>query len=325
MLTKRANDIQQGLTLPESILKKHAAKLKDLTDRRDAILAKMHSDELDIVAHQLPIGDVLGNVIREAENAMKPWQRKSLAVANLPAKWGRHFLGGAFGTLIKLKELFSKKENTEPFRREAVEAAALRNKAETLRDFCRAELPSNLKPSESTCTQTLQAFEAKTAPEPTDQWRVYGAQRAREWVKDHPKKTRALLAARAFGGVFLPFAVTVDLFTSGGTVTLGISTWIAIGGAIGGASAGAIAIGTTLNKAIDYFGMERLVRDFQAEWKVQRNKQLRAHLLDHFLRPLVLNKLDSRIQALNKAPASDCRAAVTHLRHALDELSQPAS
>ena len=311
MLSKRANAIQQGLALADATLTAHAERLDALQTCHAALLEQLENEKLDIVGKQLPLGDVLQNVIREAQAALSPWWRRVSVAVNWPLK----ILRGIPAVIRKLKELFSKKENVQPFRRDAIEREALRHHTEHLADRWRADYQHILDLSAASCVAALRDFETEQIPEPDAEWHEFAAQRSRKWVHDHPTKAKALLTLDGVVGLMAPVAFTVDLFTTGGLVTIKVSAW----NLIGGAGAGALAIGALLHKVIEIFGMQRLVQGFQEEWKKQRNRQLRAHLREYFARPLVLDGLQQRIKALTNAPASECTRTVTELRRLLSE------
>jgi energy-coupling factor transporter ATP-binding protein EcfA2 len=315
MLTKRANDIQQGLLLVDATLAAHGKRLSDLQQCRSAVLKQLEDVKLDVVGAQLPLGDVLQNVIHEAESALPTPIKLMIKLANMPLEL-LHWIGeGIASWLRKLKDLISDKENVQPLRRDLIEREALRDRCERLANDWRADHSRALKLSAESCVAAIRDFEGQPVPEPDTEWHDYAAQRACTWVKENPKKAALLLAGGGVFGLLAPVAVTVDLFTTGGLVTIEVSTWTAIGGAAGGS----LAIAALLDKLIEKLGMERLVKDFQLEWKEQRNRQLRAHLHEHFGRPLVLDILDQRIAALTKAPAAECAHAVNALRRVLAE------
>lgn len=319
MLTKRANDIQQGLSLADATLAAHGERLRDLQRSRAALLEQLEDEKLDMVGAQLPLGDILQNVVHEAESALPSWMKILNHVANAPLKFLRLIGTGIVSIFRKLKELFSNKENVEPLRRDLIERKALRSHADRLADHWRIDHSRVADLSEKSCTAAIRNLERQPVPDPDIEWHGYAAQRARTWVQENHKKAALLLTGRGVIGLLAPLAVTVDLFTLGGLVTIKVSTWTAIGGAAGGS----LAI-TALLELIEKFGMERLVQEFQVEWKKQRNRQLRAHLREHFARPLVLDSLDRHIAALTKAPAAECAHTVTALRRVLAE-NVPAS
>jgi hypothetical protein len=83
-------------------------------------------------------------------------------------------------------------------------------------------------------------------------------------------------------------------------------------------------LASTVNSIVQRLGMDPLLKEFQAEWKVQRNRALRAHLRLHFAQPLLLDELGRRIIALEQAPAKECAERVAELRQLLAE-NQPTS
>ena len=74
-----------------------------------------------------------------------------------------------------------------------------------------------------------------------------------------------------------------------------------------------------VNSLVKKLGLEPVLLDFQAEWKRQRNRQLRAHLRDAFARPLILDTLARRISVQENAPAAECAQTVAELRRRLEE------
>jgi hypothetical protein len=243
-----------------------------------------------------------------------------IKLANMPLEL-LHWIGeGIASWLRKLKDLISDKENVQPLRRDLIEREALRDRCERLANDWRADHSRALKLSAESCVAAIRDFEGQPVPEPDTEWQAYAVQRARTWINENPKKAALLLTGRGVFGLLAPFAVTVDLFTTGGFVTIKVSTWTAIGSAAGGA----ISIAALFQWLIEKFGMESLVKDFQLEWNKQRNRQLRTHLQKHFARPLVLDVLDQRIAELAKTPATECAHAVTALRRVLAE-NLPAS
>ena len=59
MLTKRANDLLQGLHLATETLAAHRVHLADLRARREKVDADIADEALDIVGKQLPLGEIL--------------------------------------------------------------------------------------------------------------------------------------------------------------------------------------------------------------------------------------------------------------------------
>lgn len=314
MLTKRANDIQQGLALADATLTAHAQRFGDLRTCHTELIEQLENETLDVVGSQLPLGDILQNVIRETQEVLPPWKRRLSIALNLPLKIVRLVPSGIALLVRKLKDL-SNKENIQPFRRDLVEREALRHHAELLQYRWRADYARHVKLSAESCGAAKLHFESQQVPEPDAEWNDYASRRAREWVQQNPQKATALLTVGGVVGLLAPVAFTVDLFVSYGVVTIKVSTWTAIGTA----GAGALTVGALLHKLIEKFGMERLVKDFQAEWKRQRNRQLRAHLREHFARPLILDTIERRIDALAKAPTDECARTVTALRCLLAE------
>jgi hypothetical protein len=320
MLTKRANDIQQGLSLADATLAAHGERLRDFQRCRAALLEQLEDEKLDVVGAQLPLGDVLTNVIHEAESALSSWMRRVSKVANMPLELIRLIGTGIVSMFRELKDHFTNKENVELLRRDLIEREALRDHATRLANHWRIDQSRVADLSEKSCTAAFRNLESQPVPYPDTEWHDFAAESASAWVKENPKRAALLLTGRGVIGLLAPVAATVDLFSTGGFVTVKVSTWAAIGIEAGGA----LTIGALLHKFIEKFGMERLVQDFQAEWKKQRNSQLRAHLREHFARPLVLDSLDRHIGALTKAPAAECAHAVTALRRVLAD-NVPAS
>ena len=114
--------------------------------------------------------------------------------------------------------------------------------------------------------------------------------------------------------------ITMDVMFAGGLVTL--ATAKAAGGVAGGAAT--VGLAAALNWLVQWLGFKPVLLDFQAEWKRQRNHQLRAHLREHFARPLLLDALERRLTGMEGAPAAQCALAVAELRQLLDESQAPA-
>ena len=316
MLTKRANDIQQGLSLADVTLAAHEKQLSDLQRCRAIMLAQLEDKTLDVVGAQVPLGEVLQIAIREAQSALPPWRRRVSVWLNAPLNIVRRipeWIG-------KLKGFFSKAENVQPFCRDVVEAEALQQHAEHLAVRWRADHSHVVRLLEESCTAAIRNLVGPPIPKPDAEWDEYAARRAREWVQEKPGKAALLLTGNGLAGLALPVVVTADIVHTGGLFTIKMSSL----GSISGAGAGALAGGALIQKLIESLGMKSLVLDFQNEWKHRRNLQLRSHLREHFARPLVLDTLDQRITALTKAGTAECAQAVAALRRLLAE-NLPAS
>jgi hypothetical protein len=316
MLTKRANDIQQGLSLADLTLAAHEEQLSDLQQCRAVVLEQLDDVTLDVVGAQVPLGEVLQIAIREAQSALPLWRRRVSVWLNAPFNVVRRIPGW----VGKLKEVFKKTENVQPFFRDKVESIALQDHAERLAVRWRADHSRVVPLLEESCTTAIRNLGSQPIPKPDTEWSEFAARRAREWVQEKPGKAAWLLTGNGLAGLSLPFAVTADIFYTGGLFTIKMASF----GPVSGAAAGSLAGGALLQKLIEELGMKSLVLDIQNDWKHRRNLQLRSHLRKHFARPLVLDTLDQRITALTEAPAAECAHAVGALRRVLAE-NLPAS
>ncbi len=305
MLTKRANDLHEGLKLADETLGAHRSQLVDLRTRRAKMDAEIADEALDIVGQQLPLGEILEEVLEQAQLVLPFW-RRAIATVSAPI-W--HGLRAVF---VAVRDFFSKPEQARALRRDELELAALADQASRLADRWRADHGTALDLPAERCAAAITHLRQSTAPEPDQTWKQFAAEKARAWVKAHP--TRATLILNAAGAITL---------LAGGLVTLDLAV---TGGAIGHSAGWALAAGlgtpalaSALNSLVQKLGLKPVLLDFQTEWKKQRNRQLRAHLREHFARPLLFDTLDRRLHAMEHAPAAQCALAVAELRRLLDE------
>ncbi|MEA3209578.1 MAG: hypothetical protein QOE70_2635 [Chthoniobacter sp.] len=309
MLTKRANDLQQGLKLADETLTTHRAQLEDLRRRQAQIEARLADDSLDIVGRQLPIGEILEEVLEQAQQALPFW-RRAIASVSGPVWRG---LKGAFGAI---REFFRRPEQARALRRDELELAALADQASRLADQWRADHAGAIDLTAARCAAAIDLLRESTVPEPDQDWKHFAAEKARTWVVENPNKATFFLNAAGAVTLLAGGLVTLDLATTGG---LGHSAgWAVLAGV------GTPALAAALNSVVQKLGLKPVLLDFQAEWKRQRNRQLRAHLREHFARPLVLAALDRRLSLLERAPAADCARTVATLRRLFDETQAAA-
>lgn len=316
MLTKRANDLLQGLKLASQTLELHGVQLADLRARRAQLDADIASDALDIVGQQLPLGEILEEVLEQAQLVLPFW-RRAVATVSAPI-W--HGLRGVLGAI---HEFFSKPDQARTLRRDELELAALVDQSSRLADRWRADHGTAIELPAERCTAAIAQLRQSTAPEPDQDWRKFAAEKARAWVRAHPN--RATLILNAGGAVTLLAGgyATFDVLTTGGVVSLAFTKAGALASAAGGLAATGV-IGSAINHLVVKLGLKPVLLDFQTEWKKQRNRQLRAHLREHFARPLLIDALDRRITAMEHAPAEQCALAVAELRRLLDETESRA-
>jgi hypothetical protein len=310
MLTKRANDLQQGLKLADETLAAHAVQLADLRKRRAQIEAQLADEGLDIVERQLPLGEILEEVFEQAQKELPYW-RRALASLTDPIWRGLKMVYG------RVREFLSAPEQARSVRRDEVELAALRDQASRLADKWRADHGTAIDLTAERCSAVLASLHDSTPPEPDQEWQQFAAEKARAWVRAHPHRATLLLNA---GGVIALLAggfVTFDLATTGGLIHVGLAKGLVAG------ALGTSVLTAGVNNLVKKLGLDPVLLEFQTEWKRQRNRQLRAHLRDAFARPLLLDTFDRRISALENAPAAECARAVSELRRRLSESSQP--
>lgn len=310
MLTKRANDLQQGLKLADATIAAHRDRKAESAQSREQIEAQLRDAKLDIVGNQLPLGEILEEVLGQAQ-AVLPFWRRAVATFTTPL-W--HGMKSLFGLV---REFFSKPDHAQALRRDDAERAALAEQSGRLADKWRADHGTTLRLTADRCADAARQFLAKPLPEPDAEWNKYAAAKAASWVQEHPNKATLLLNTGGVIGLLAGGLVTFDLATTGGVIHLALTK-----------AALAMGIGTpllasTVNAIVQKLGMEPLLREFQAEWKAQRNRALRAHVREHFAQPLVLEELTRRLAILEQAPAAECTAAVAELRLLLAE-TQPA-
>jgi energy-coupling factor transporter ATP-binding protein EcfA2 len=316
MLTKRANDLLEGLKLADETLTTHAAQLADLRARRAAIEAEIADDSLDIVGQQLPLGEILEEVLQQAQRVLPLWRR---AVASIAGPVWR----GLRGTLAAIRDFFSRPERARELHREEIELGALVAQASRLADRWRADHGATLELTAERCSAALSSLRASTAPAPDHAWEHFAAEKAAVWVREHPNRATLILNA---GGVVTLLAggyATFDVLTTGGVISLVLTKVGLLTGAATGLAATSL-VGSAINHLVQKLGLTPVLVDFQTEWKKQRNRQLRAHLREHFARPLLLDALDRRLSAMEHAPAAPCALAVAELRRLLDETESRA-
>lgn len=306
MLTKRANDLQQGLKLADETLASHAAQLADLRRRHAQIETQLADEELDIVERQLPLGEILEEVFAQAQTELPYWRRAIAAITD-PIWRGMKLV------YSKIREFLSRPEQARAVRRDEVELAALVTQASHLADKWRADHGPAIDLTAERCSAILAALRTSTPPEPDQEWKQFAAEKARAWVQAHPHKATLLLNA---GGVIALLAgslVTFDLATTGGLIHVGLAKGLAAG------VLGTSVLTVGVNSLVKKLGLDPVLLEFQVEWKRQRNRQLRVHLRDAFARPLVLETLERRLAALENAPAAACAQTVAELRRRLTE------
>ena len=326
MLTKRANDIGEGLKLAEETLHEHAREKKRFGEVRDRIRAQLASDDLDIVGRNLPLGEILDEVLAQAKERLPLWRK----VAAKGVDWIWVGMRGGFRIV---KNFFSDPTKAAALRRDEIEMRSLRDEAERLANQWRADFADAFPLNEEQCTNAVRALAKAHMPEPDEEWHDYARKRAGSWVTENPNKATLLLNSGAFVALLAGGLVTVDLFFTAGLVTLVSVKAAAVGGpattaatvaAVGGIGGGVTAlIASLLNRFVQKLGLGSVLKDFQAEWKKQRNAQLRAHLRDAFARPLLLDQVSARLAALEKAPVRECRQAVDTLQRLLAESLHP--
>lgn len=316
MLTKRANDLLQGLKLASQTIALHGIQLADLRARRTQLDADIASDALDIVGQQLPLGEILEEVLEQAQLVLPFW-RRAVATVSAPI-W--HGLRGVLGAI---HEFFSKPSEAQALRRDELELAALVDQSSRLADRWRADHGTALEIPAERCATAITHLRQSTVPEPDQDWRKFAAAKARAWVQAHPN--RATLILNAGGAVTLLAGgyATFDLLTTGGVVSIALTKVGVLTTTAGGLAATGV-IGSAVNHLVVKLGLKSVLIDFQTEWKKQRNRQLRAHLREHFARPLLIDALDRRLHAMEHAPADQCALAVAELRRLLDETESRA-
>jgi ABC-type cobalamin/Fe3+-siderophores transport system ATPase subunit len=311
MLTKRANDLLQGLKLADEILATHAAQLADFRARRSAIFTNTEEDALDIVGQQLPLGEILEEVLAQAQRVLPVWRR---AIATVSGPVWRGLRGG----LAAIRDFFSKPEQARELRRDELELAALLDRASRLADRWRADHGTALDLTAERCSAALATLRQSAAPPPDHEWRQFAAEKARTWVREHPNRATLILNAGGAVALLAGGYATFDVLTTGGVVSLVLTKVGVFTSAAGGLAATGV-LGSAINHLVARLGLTPVLLEFQAEWKRQRNRQLRAHLREHFARPLVLDAIDRRIATLERAPAAPCALAVAELRRLLSE------
>ena len=314
MLAKRANDLQQGLKLADEALASHAQAIQE--NKAIAEQAAQQMERSDIVGRQLPVGEVLDAVLREAKGSL-PWWRTTFArgmdVLALPLAW----LGtGARWLWQKLTIFFADPQAAASVSRETAEREAVEKAARALADLWRAEWRQSFDLSGDRCAKLIEEFSSGPLPAPDATWQEFATAQASAWVRENPNKATLLLNAGGFITLLAGAAVTFDVVTTGGVVTLVLTKAnLAIAGGTS-AGVGALLAGT-VNRLVQRLGMGKLLETFQAEWNTQRNRQLRSHLHARFARPLLLDPLAQRVARLDAAPTAECRAAVADLRQQL--------
>ncbi len=315
MLTKRANDLLQGLKLAEEILAAHAAQFVDFRSRRTRIVAEIADDSLDIVGHQLPLGEILEEVFGQAQAVLPLWRR---AVATIAAPIWR----GLRGTIAAIGDFFSQPDQARELHREEIELAALVDQASRLADRWRADHGGPLDLTAERCAAATATLRASTAPVPDQAWQDFARAKARAWVETYPNRATLILNAGGAVALLAGSYATFDLLTTGGTISLVLTKIGMLTGAATGLAATSL-VGSAVNHFVARLGLTPVLVEFQAEWKRQRNLQLRGHLDEHFARPLVLDTLERRIATLERAPATAATVVIAELRRLLDESNPP--
>ncbi len=316
MLTKRANDLLQGLHLATETLAAHRVHLADFRARREKVDADIADEALDIVGQQLPLGEILEEVLEQAQLVLPFW-RRAIATVSAPV-W--HGLRGAFAVI---RDFFSKPEQARALRRDELELAALVDQASRLADRWRADHGTAIELPAERCAAAIASLRASPAPEPDTDWKKYAAEKARAWVQAHPNRATVILNAGGAVTLLAGGYATFDVLTTGGMVSLVLTKVGVFTSAAGGLAATGM-IGSAINHLVAKLGLKPVLLDFQAEWKKQRNRQLRAHLREHFARPLLIDALDRRFTAMEDAPAAPCALAIAELRRLLDETESRA-
>jgi len=311
MLTKRANDLQQGLKLAEEVLTAHDSQLADFRSRRARILAEIVDDSLDVVGQQLPLGEILEEVFAQAQQALPFWRR---AIATIAAPIWR----GLRETIGAIRDFFSRPEQARELHRDEIELAALVDQASRLADRWRADHGAALEITAERCAAALEALRVSTAPAPDQEWKHFAAAKARAWVEAHPNRATLILNAGGAVALLAGSYATFDVLTTGGAISLVLTKIGVLTGAATGLAATSL-IGSAVNHFVQRLGLTPVLVEFQAEWKRQRNRQLRAHLREHFGRPLTLDVLERRIAALQAAPSMPATVVIVELRRLLEE------
>lgn len=322
MLSKRANDIQQGLALARETLAGHAARLKRLQAVRNAMQADVQSDRLDIVGGQLPLGEVLAKVLAVAEEELTGWRKAFSFVVSLPGK--------AFDLLVAtIRDFFKDPQQAAALRRDVVETEALARAARELTSDWRSKHDRDLTLKAEHCSATQACFGKAPLPAPDQEWEQYVTAESRKWVAENPNYATLLLSASGLIGLLVAGLVTVDVFALGGLVTLntvaasgtGAAGAVVLGGGAAAAAGGmSAAFAVAVGKWLTHLQLGHLVGRLQEKWKTRRNLQLRAHLRRHFYEPLAGAELDGRIRALESAPVQACARAVDDLEVLLREI-----
>ena len=304
MLTKRGNDLQQGLKLADETLAAQTSQSAELRRCRESIEAEFSGDSLDIVGRQLPLGEVLEVMLEQAQQSLPFWRR---AVASMTAPVWR----GIRQSFAMLNEVFSKPDQVRALRRDESELAELRDHADRLANRWRADHGRVIELPAERCSEALETLRESVLPEPDQGWQAAARATALEWVRAHPNRATLILNIAGAVTLMAGCLATVDLAVAGGGVHL--TVWAAM------AMVGVAPLAATLNALVQKLGLHSVLEKFQVEWKRGRNRQLRVFLHDRFARPLVLDALDRRLAALEQAPAAACRESVIRLRRLLGE------
>ena len=311
MLAKRANDLLEGLKLADETLATQTAQLGDLRARRAAIDAHLVDDSLDIVGQQLPLGEILEEVLEQAQ-AVLPFWRRAVATVSGPV-WR-----GLRGTFVAIREFFSKPEQARELHRDELELGALGDRASRLADRWRADHGATFDLTAERCAAATTALRLVSVPPPDQEWQQFAAAKAGAWVRAHPNRATLILNAGGAVALLAGGYATFDVLTTGGAISLVLTKVGMLTGAATGLAATSL-VGSAINHLVQKLGLTPVLVEFQAEWKKQRNRQLRAHLREHFARPLLLDALARRLTALEHAPAAPCALAVAELRRLLDD------
>ena len=292
-----------GEQLCREILGAAEERERELRARIEKATEPIAAEAQGIAGTEFQFGRMLAILIEVAHEAQPKWLRvpKLLTGAISSVALGIWKLEKKLTGWMKGKK---KDRPGDLKQRPDLEYQRLSETADRLIDVWRSQFPGETREggllrSES-CQRARENFLKQQPPPPGSDWEAVVRRGAKTWTKEHPFLCATLAATADFGTVAGAAVMVIDLAHGGlGAVVLHHAA----------AAAGAGAAVTLAVKLFEYLHLVEVQAAAHEKWTQQRAAELAEHIEQNFAKPLFLGLWQEALEALQDAPAKECKAA----------------
>jgi energy-coupling factor transporter ATP-binding protein EcfA2 len=304
----------QSVKSCEKLLGEARRRASDLQSLLDSTRQQVSRAAATIARGEFPVLRLLAIAVEESQAAEVGWLRTVKA----PMRWLLRSASSIYASAKTMIQAFQQKPSGDKSVRALteLEREGIARQCEQLATQWRLQFPleatSDGMLSATVCDAVHKQLLTVVPPEPATHWEGVIRQAVRTWCQEHRAKALALSACGDMFVVAAGSIVVLDLVHTGG---LGIGS----ASILAGAPATAFAVA----KLIELLNLRGVAERALAEWQLQRQAELSAHLQKHFADPL-FQRWINRLLALDLNKINACSIACRDVDQLLKRLRQKA-